>query len=104
MRVIARHCHPHSDRFRRDVALVIGGARLAGVERILVPGWDLPSCAASLALVDDFPWLDSALGIHPHEAAAADDAAWASIERLAVDERVVAIGETGLDFDRVFSP
>ena len=104
MRLIDSHCHLQSDRFRRDVDLVIGGARLAGVERILVPGWDLASCAAALALVDDFPWLDPAVGIHPHEAAAADDAAWASIERLAVDERVVAIGETGLDFDRVFSP
>ena len=104
MRLIDSHCHLQSDRFRRDVELVIGGAKLAGVERILVPGWDLASCAAGLALVDDFPWLDPAVGVHPHEAASVDDAAWASIERLAVDERVVAIGETGLDFDRVFSP
>ena len=104
MRLVDSHCHLQSDRFRRDVDLVIGGAKLAGVERILVPGWDLASCAAGLALVDDFPWLDPAVGVHPHEAAGVDDAGWASIERLAVDERVVAIGETGLDFDRVFSP
>ena len=104
MRLVDSHCHLQSDRFRRDVELVLGGARLAGVERILVPGWDLASCAAALALVDDFPWLDPAVGVHPHEAAGVDDAGWASIERLAVDERVVAIGETGLDFDRVFSP
>jgi TatD DNase family protein len=104
VRLIDSHCHLQSDRFRRDVDLVIGGAKLAGVERILVPGWDLASCAAALALVDDFPWLDPAVGVHPHEAASVDDAGWASIERLAVDERVVAIGETGLDFDRVFSP
>ena len=104
MRLIDSHAHLQSDRFRRDVELVIGGAKLAGVERILVPGWDLASCAAALALVDDFPWLDPAVGVHPHEAAGVDDAGWASIERLAVDERVVAIGETGLDFDRVFSP
>jgi TatD DNase family protein len=104
LQLIDSHCHLQSDRFRRDVDLVLGGARLAGVERILVPGWDVASCAAALALVDDFPWLDPAVGVHPHEAAGVDDAAWASIERLAVDERVVAIGETGLDFDRVFSP
>jgi TatD DNase family protein len=104
LRLVDSHCHLQSDRFRRDVELVIGGAKLAGVERILVPGWDLASCAAALALVDDFPWLDPAVGVHPHEAAGVDDAGWASIERLAVDERVVAIGETGLDFDRVFSP
>jgi TatD DNase family protein len=104
VRLVDSHCHLQSDRFRHDVDLVLGGARLAGVERILVPGWDVPSCAAALALVDDFPWLDPAVGVHPHEAAAVDDAGWASIARLAVDERVVAIGETGLDFDRVFSP
>jgi TatD DNase family protein len=104
LRLIDSHCHLQSDRFRRDVELVVGGARLAGVERILVPGWDVTSCASALALVDEFPWLDPAIGVHPHEAAGVDDAAWASIERLAVDERVVAIGETGLDFDRVFSP
>jgi TatD DNase family protein len=104
LRLVDSHCHLQSDRFRRDVDLVVGGARLAGVERILVPGWDVASCAAALALVDDFPWIDPAVGVHPHEAASVDDAGWASIERLAVDERVVAIGETGLDFDRVFSP
>jgi TatD DNase family protein len=104
LRLVDSHCHLQSDRFRRDVELVIGGAKLAGVERILVPGWDLASCAAALALVDDFPWLDPSVGVHPHEAASVDDAGWASIERLAVDERVVAIGETGLDFDRAFSP
>jgi TatD DNase family protein len=104
VRLVDSHCHLQSDRFRRDVELVLGGARLAGVERILVPGWDLASCAAGLALVDDFPWLDPAIGVHPHEAAGVDDAGWASIERLAVDERVVAVGETGLDFDRGFSP
>jgi TatD DNase family protein len=103
VRLVDSHCHLQSDRFRRDVELVIGGARLAGVERILVPGWNVASCAAALALVDQFPWLDPAVGVHPHEAANVDDRGWASVERLAEDERVVAIGETGLDFDRVFS-
>jgi TatD DNase family protein len=104
VRLVDSHCHLQSDRFRGDVDLVVGGARLAGVERILVPGWDVASCAASLALVDQFPWLDPAVGVHPHEAANVDDNGWASIARLAADERVVAIGETGLDFDRAFSP
>jgi TatD DNase family protein len=104
LRLVDSHCHLQADRFRRDVELVIGGARIAGVERILVPGWDLQSCAAALALVDQFPWLDPAVGVHPHEAANVDDAGWASITRLAQDERVVAIGETGLDYDRLFAP
>jgi TatD DNase family protein len=103
-RLVDSHAHLQADRFRRDVELVIGGARLAGVERILVPGWDLESCAAALALVDQFPWLDPAVGVHPHEAAKVDDDGWAAIVRLASDPRVVAVGETGLDYDRLFAP
>jgi TatD DNase family protein len=44
------------------------------------------------------------VGVHPHDAAKVGDAGWRAIARSASDESVVAIGETGLDFDRVFSP
>ena len=49
-------------------------------------------------------WLDAAVGVHPHDAARVDDAGWSRIVGWAADSRVVAIGETGLDYDRVFSP
>jgi TatD DNase family protein len=98
------HCHLQADRFAPDVDLVLGGARLAGVVRILVPGWDPASSRAALALTERFPWLDAAVGVHPHDAARIDEGAWRDLEALGQDERVVAIGETGLDYDRQFSP
>jgi len=104
MRLIDSHCHLQADRFDADVELVIGAARLAGVERILVPGWDLASSRAAIEIVDCFGWLDAAVGVHPHNASPLDEQAWAEISSLAADPRVVAVGETGLDFDRVFSP
>ncbi len=104
MRLIDAHGHLQADRFNSDVELVIGGARLAGVERLLVPGWDVGSSVDALALVDRFPWLDAAVGVHPHAAAEVDEAGWDRIVALAADSRVVAIGETGLDTDRGFSP
>ena len=104
MRLIDSHCHLQADRFDADVDLVLGGARLAGVERILVPGWDVDSCYQALALVDRHPWLDAAVGVHPHDAATVDDGSFARIAEVAQDQRVVAIGETGLDYDRMFSP
>jgi TatD DNase family protein len=104
VRLVDSHCHLNADRFEGDVDLVIGGARLAGVERILVPGWNAASSDRALALVDRFPWLDAAVGVHPHDAAKVDDDAWDAIAAHATDDRVVAIGETGLDYDRVFSP
>jgi TatD DNase family protein len=102
--LVDSHCHLNADRFDGDVDLVIGGARLAGVERILVPGWNAASSARALALLDRFPWLDAAVGVHPHDAAKVDRDGWATIVAMASDDRVVAIGETGLDYDRVFSP
>ena len=104
MRLVDSHAHLQSERFANDVELVVGAARLAGVERILVPGWDVASTEAALALCGQFPWLDAAAGVHPHDAAAVDEATWIRIVDLAVDPRIVAIGETGLDSDRMFSP
>ena len=104
VRLIDSHGHVNADRFDADVDLVLRGARAAGVERLLVPGWNARSSERALALVDRFGWLDAAVGIHPHDAAKATDADWAAIESWARDERVLAIGETGLDSDRMFSP
>ena len=104
MRLIDSHGHLNADRFDDDLDLVLGGARLAGVERILVPGWNVASSGRALEMVARRPWLDAAVGIHPHDAARMDEAGWASIEVWARDARVVAIGETGLDSDRMFSP
>lgn len=104
MRLVDSHCHLNADRFDGDAELVLGGARLAGVERILVPGWNVASSERALALAERFDWIDIGVGVHPHDAARVDDAAWARIVAMARSERVVAIGETGLDYDRVFSP
>jgi len=104
MRLVDSHCHLQADRFDDDVDEVIAAAREAGVERILVPGWNAWSSAAAIALVARYPWMDAAVGVHPHDAAKVDDDEWEVIAASARDPRVLAIGETGLDYDRVFSP
>jgi len=104
MRLVDSHCHLQADRFDGDVDAVIERARAAGVERILVPGWNAWSSEAAVDLVDRHPWLDAAVGVHPHDAAKVTAEEWSAIAALAADPRVVAVGETGLDYDRVFSP
>jgi TatD DNase family protein len=104
MRLIDSHCHLNADRFERDVDQVVGAARLAGVERILVPGWNVASSERALGCVERSRWLDAAVGVHPHDAAKVGAAGWRRVVDWAADPRVVAIGETGLDYDRVFSP
>ena len=105
VRLVDTHCHLQAEPFAGDIAEVIAAAELAGVERLLVPGWDEASSIAALALIGRFPGLAGvAVGVHPHAAAETDAAAWKRISALAADPRVVAIGETGLDFDRMWSP
>jgi TatD DNase family protein len=102
VRLIDSHCHLQAAPFANDVAEVLSAARSAGIARVLVPGYDLESSRAALALAAA-QGLDAAVGIHPHLATAAETA-WAEIELLAADPRAVALGETGLDYDRMFSP
>jgi TatD DNase family protein len=104
VRLIDSHCHLNAERFAGEEEAVLDRARAAGLERILVPGWNVASSERAIELVDRFDWLDVAVGVHPHDAAKVDDAGWRRIVELAADPRVVAIGETGLDYDRVFSP
>jgi TatD DNase family protein len=104
VRLIDSHCHLNAERFAGEEEAVLDRARAAGLERILVPGWNVASSERALELIDRFGWLDVAVGVHPHDAAKVDDAGWRRVVELAADPRVVAIGETGLDYDRVFSP
>jgi len=77
----------------------------AGIERILVPGWDLASSAAALELAARHaPLVKAAVGVHPHHAAQTDERAWQELESLIADPRCVAVGEIGLDFFRNLSP
>jgi len=98
------HAHLHFPEFAGDLDAVLERARAAGVRRMLTIGTDVATSRAAVALAAREPDVWAAVGIHPHEAAAADGVALAEIERLAGDARVVAIGETGLDFFRNLAP
>jgi TatD DNase family protein len=103
MRLVDSHAHLQADAFASDLGAVIGAARAAGVERILVPGWDAGSSAAAVGLAREWS-VDAAVGVHPHDASVATDTDWAAVVELASSAEVVAIGETGLDYDRMHSP
>jgi TatD DNase family protein len=104
VRLVDSHGHVQSPAFDRDRDDVLARARDAGLERLLAPGWDLESSRQSARLAEGMSWIEAAAGIHPHVAAGADEATWRAIVELASDPGVVAVGETGLDYDRAFSP
>jgi len=92
--------HSHVSRCPDPPETVIEAAREAGVEKILTVGLDETSNREQIALAGAFDGLFAAVGRHPNDADGFDDAAAADIEALAADPKVVAIGETGLDFFR----
>ena len=82
---------------------MLEAAYAAGLERLLIPAWDLPSTRSGLAFVGGHG-LRTTAGIHPHVASEVTGAMWAEVCELATRDDVVGIGETGLDYDRGFSP
>ena len=102
MRLVNSHAHLQAPAFADDAAHVLAASRLAGVERLLAPAWDRASTQAGIALARE-RGVDTSAGVHPHDAASVTDDDWARIEEMAREPEVVAIGETGLDYDRGFS-
>jgi TatD DNase family protein len=92
------HVHLDDAAFDPDREAVLARARAAGVARMLTVGTDLASSRAAVALAEQHEGVYAAVGIHPHAAADVSPETYAALEALAGHPRVVAIGETGLDF------
>jgi TatD DNase family protein len=102
--LVDTHCHLMDRAFDHDRAAVVERARAAGVTSFVLVGYDLASSRAAVDLARQLPHAAAAVGIHPNAAAAASDADFDTIADLAHDPRVVAIGETGLDYFRDRTP
>src|SRR5688500_10760770 len=96
--------HLHLPDFDAGRDAVLARAREAGVRRMLTIGTDVPTSQAAIAIAAREPDVWASVGVHPHDAADADETVLAEIERQAGQPRVVAIGEIGLDFFRNLSP
>jgi TatD DNase family protein len=98
------HAHLHFPEYAHDLDAVLARARAAGVTRQVTVGTDVDTSRAAVALAGRERDVWASVGVHPHDAARADAAALAEIERLAGAPRVVAVGEIGLDYFRDLSP
>lgn len=92
------------ESFDHDLEDVLQRAHAAGLVHHLVTGTTLPASQKALALCKKWPDMSATAGIHPHEAQHADAEVLAGIRELLGDPLVKAVGETGLDFNRDFSP
>jgi TatD DNase family protein len=100
------HAHVDGPEFDADRDEVLARARAAGVRRIVVIGavGDPSSAERAVALAERDPEVWATVATHPHDVAKMTDAWWATHDRLARHPRVVAIGETGLDYYYDHSP
>jgi TatD DNase family protein len=87
-----------------DISDVLQRAREAKIEAIVNASFDLTSSKASVRLAKDHDFIYAAVGIHPHDANLVDQKMIEELEKLASDPKVVAVGETGLDYYKNLQP
>jgi TatD DNase family protein len=97
------HAHLDFPDYDGDREEVIRRAREAGIFHIIDVGIDAPSSRKALELASLFPEVTATVAVHPHEADGLNEKTKREIEALARSKEVVAIGETGLDFYRLYS-
>lgn len=91
--------HAHLDYLPpEELQEVLGRAREAGVSKIITIGTGVDSSRRAIEIAESEPGVFAAVGIHPHDAATATEDDWRVLAELAVSDRVVAVGETGLDY------
>ncbi len=105
MRLFDTHAHLHFPDFATDLDAVLGRARAAGIVGIVTIGTDGETNSEAVAMAERLAGVHASVGIHPHDAGEASEVDWASLEDLARrSEKVVALGEMGLDYFRNLSP
>lgn len=104
--LIDTHCHLADPRLRADTAAILERARAAGVERIVSVGaiGPIKNDRLTVELAEREAAVFAAVGVHPHDASECTPARIEELRALARSPRVVAIGESGLDFHYMHSP
>lgn len=104
MRLFDSHCHLDDKNYQPDREAVLARARKAGVMGFMVVGINLQTARKAIQLAETYPGVFASVGIHPHDATHCSEAVLKELTHLAGHEKVCAWGETGLDFNRMYSP
>lgn len=98
MGIIDTHCHLNDETYQENVAEVVQQCQESGVEKMICIGYDLPSSLKAVEIAHTYPCVYAAVGVHPDSAEDYNEEVAQALEKLANDEKVVAIGEIGLDY------
>ncbi len=96
--MIDTHCHINDERFKNDIKDIVQRALDSGVKKMICVGVDLKSSNKAMQIASNFKNVYATVGYHPHESKDAQDRFIYELEDMAKDPKVVAIGETGLDY------
>lgn len=102
--MIDSHCHLNLEHFEDDRDITVARAVYDGVTAFMNIGYDRTSLRQTLELLEEYPFMFGAAGVHPHDAAAYGPELDAEVRAALEHPRVVAVGEIGLDFYRDISP
>ena len=98
MALFDTHAHYDSGGFNADRHDVLAALPDGNVALVVNPGCDIPSSRTAVELAERYPYVYAAVGIHPSDCAGTGEAEYEALRQLAQREKVVAIGEIGLDY------
>ena len=98
MKLFDTHAHLDDERFDEDREQIIEQIKQDGISLIVNPGADMKSSRAAIKLAEKYDFIYAAVGIHPHDVKDITEADLIELEQMAKHEKVVAIGEIGLDY------
>lgn len=92
------HAHYDDEQFDADREELLGSLKEGGVDAVVNVGASLASSRAAVALAGRYPFMYAAAGVHPDHAAELDEESFSQLRELCRQEKVVAVGEIGLDY------
>jgi TatD DNase family protein len=104
LNIFDSHCHLDDNSYEHDLDDVIQRAHAAGVTAMMAVGVDEASSKRAVAIARGHDSVYASVGMHPHDAKTCSESILARLKKLAMEESVKAWGETGLDFNRMYSP
>ena len=102
--MIDTHCHINDKKYESEINDIVLKAIDAGVKKMICVGVDLESSEKSIQIANNFEAVYASVGYHPHESKDAEKGYLYELEEMAKNPKVVAIGETGLDYHYNISP
>lgn len=102
--MIDTHCHLNDEKLLPEADRIVAEFAEVGLESAICVGYDMPSSEKAVELAEKYAPVYAAIGIHPHDADKADYDKYDRLAELSSSEKVVAIGEIGLDYHYDLSP